>query len=550
MGRATIDVGQAVSSVYDIPALERTLASGSLPSTLGEFVKERAAALGDQTACCWFEDERSLTFRELDDKATRVASGLSVLGVRKGAHVAVLLPNVLETIVTWVAIGRIGAVMVPVNVNYTPTELSFVLNDSDAQFLVVHESLLAVLDGIERRPDMLAARNVVVVGTPRNGETGWADLVANGDPAFVAPTPVTGSDLLNIQYTSGTTGFPKGCMLSHEYWIRTGYSLAFTRGSGPITNALVWPPFYYMDGMWQILSAFFLGATSYIPRRMSIGHFFEWLKKYRIHTCTFPEPALKTYPPSAEDAKLELKYIYAFGWRPNSKRQAEERFRCLARDAYGMTELGTATVTPTDAGESNFQRTCGTPAPQRRLKIVREDGSEVVRGEIGELWVSGPGIMWGYYKRPAANAEVFRGAWFRTGDYFRQDENGYFFIVGRMKDMVRRAGENIAAREVEAVLNEMEHVLESAIVPVPDERRGEEVKAYIRLREGSTQAACDPETITAHCRKHLAAFKVPRYYTYVEDFPRTATGKISKPRLVEGADLRAGAYDRVDRTWR
>ncbi len=215
-----------------------------------------------------------------------------------------------------------------------------------------------------------------------------------------------------------------------------------------------------------------------------------------------------------------------------------------------MTELGTATITPTDAGEKNFQRTCGTPAPQRWLKIVREDGHEVERGEIGELWVSGPGIMWGYYKRPAANAEMFRDEWFRTGDYFRQDQDGYFYIVGRMKDMVRRAGENIAAREVEAVLNEMEPILESAIVPVPDEKRGEEVKAYIRLREGSTQKTCDPEMIAAHCKQHLAPFKVPRYYAYVEDFPRTATGKISKPKLVEKADLRVGAYDRVDRTWR
>jgi acyl-CoA synthetase (AMP-forming)/AMP-acid ligase II len=397
---------------------------------------------------------------------------------------------------------------------------------------------------------MLSPRTIIVVGTARSGETSWADLVSNGNPSFEAPTLVTGSDLLNIQYTSGTTGFPKGCMLPHEYWIRTGYSLAFTRGTGPIKNALVWPPFFYMDGMWQILSAFFLGATSFIPRRISIGHFFDWLKTYRIHTCTFPEPALKAYPPSPDDAQLELKYIYTFGWRPNSKRQAEERFQCMARDAYGMTELGTATVTPTDAGDKNFQKTCGTPAPQRRLKIVDEDGNEVARGEVGELWVSGPGIMWGYYKRPTANSEVFRGKWFRTGDYFRQDENGYFYIVGRMKDMVRRAGENIAAREVEAVLNEMEYILESAIVPVPDEKRGEEVKAYIRLREGSTPATCDPQMITAHCSKHLAQFKVPRYYAYVEEFPRTATGKISKPSLKEGGDLRLGAYDRVDGTWR
>ena len=540
-----------MSRLLDVAALEETLRSGSLPATLGELIRERASSLGDRVAGHWFQDERKLTYRELHEQANRLASGFNGLGMRKGAHVAVLLPNVPETMVTWVAIGRLGAVMVPVNVNYTPTELSFVLTDSDTQYLVVHDSLLAALEGVKERPSMLAERNVIVVGTPRTGQTSWSELVANGDPAFQAPTPVAGSDLLNIQYTSGTTGFPKGCMLPHEYWIRTGFSLAFTRGESPIKNVLVWAPFFYMDGMWQILSAFFLGATSYVARRMSIAQFFEWLRVYRIHSCTFPEPALKAFPASPEDAKLELKYIYTFGWRPTSKRQAEQRFGCLARDAYGMTELGTATVTPVEAGEKNFERTCGSPAPQRRLKIVREDGREVARGEIGELWVSGPGIMWGYYKRPAANAEVFRGEWFRTGDYFRQDEAGYYYIVGRMKDTVRRSGENIAAREVEAVLNEMEQILESAIVPVPDEKRGEEVKAYIRLREGVERTACDPETIVAHCRRHLAAFKVPRYLAYVDDFPRTPTGKVSKPRLVEGvADLRIAAYDRADSIWR
>lgn len=336
-------------------------------------------------------------------------------------------------------------------------------------------------------------------------------------------------------------------MLPHEYWIRTGYSLAFTRGQGRIENVLVWAPFFYMDGMWQILSAFFLGASSYVARRMSITLFFDWLRRYRIHSCTFPEPALKAFSAGLSDKELELKYIYAFGWRENSKREAEARFGCFARDAYGMTELGTATATPISAGEKNFERTCGLPAPQRELKIVDEKGNEVPRGEMGELWVRGPGIMWGYYKRPAANADAFRGDWFRTGDYFRQDEDGYYFIVGRMKDSVRRSGENISAREVEAVLNEMEQVLESAIVPVPDELRGEEVKAYIRLREGVAQDSCGPSAIVAHCTRHLAPFKIPRYIAYVQDFPRTPTGKVAKQLLIkQGGDLRAGAYDRID----
>ncbi|MEQ8928609.1 MAG: class I adenylate-forming enzyme family protein [Silicimonas sp.] len=522
------------------------------PETLGDLIAERAATLGDKVACNWFQDERTLSFKDLHRQADRLAHSLSALGIRKGAHVAVMLPNVPETMITWTAIGRLGAVMVPINTAYTATELSFVLNDADAQFIVIDENFVDLLDEMPDRPDLLTTQNVIVHGQPREGEQALTELIRDGAHPFEPPTPVFGSDLLNIQYTSGTTGFPKGCMLTHDYWMRTGYTLAITRGPEEgIRNVLVWAPFFYMDGMWQILSAFYLSATTYVARKMSISHFFDWLHAFDINTCTFPEIALKAHPASDDDARLNLQYIYSFGWRPESKREAERRFGCAARDAYGMTELGTATATPFSAGEWNFQRTCGLPMPDRQLKIVDENGDPLRQGADGELWVTGPGIMWGYYKRPAANAGVFNGRWFRTGDIFRQDENGYYHIVGRMKDMVKRSGENIAAREVEAVLNGIDGILESAILPVPDPKRGEEVKAYLRLDEGWTAEKLPPQDILNACKAHLAAFKIPRYVAYVDDFPRTPTGKIAKERMkAEIDDLTAGAYDRVDDTWR
>jgi acyl-CoA synthetase (AMP-forming)/AMP-acid ligase II len=538
--------------IEEAAAIEAALLQSDNPTTLGTFIAERSRTLGDQVAAVWFQDEQALTYRALHDKADRLASSLSGIGVRKGTHVAVMLPNVPETMVVWTAIGRIGAVMVPVNPTYTPTELSFVLNDSDAQFLIIHQSCAALFDQIPNRPEMIANSNVIVLGTPGEEQRALSRLIEQGEAPFHPPAAVMGSDLLNIQYTSGTTGFPKGCMLTHDYWMRTGFSLAVTRNDGrPIRNVLVWQPFFYMDGMWQILSSFCFGATAHVVRRMSMTQFFDWLVAFKIDSTSFPEAALKAFPAGPRDKDVQLKYIYAFGWRPESKREAERRFGCNARDAYGMTELGTATVTPIRCGERNFQRTCGLPAPERKLKIVDEHGVEVPRGSPGELWVSGPGIMWGYYKRPAANAEGFRGGWFRTGDIFRQDEDGYYFIVGRMKEMVKRSGENIAAREVEAVLNSLDDVLESAVVPVPDDRRGEEVKAYIRLQEGLTREACPPDRVIEHCARHLAAFKLPRYIEYVEDFPRTSSRKIAKQQLIkEGGDLRRHSFDRVDTIWR
>ena len=530
----------------------RQVDAGGLPETLGELVAERARKLGNMVAGDWFQDGGTLTFHELDQRADCLASSLSRIGLRKGSHIAVMLPNVPETMVVWTAIGRIGAVMVPVNGNYTATELSFVLNDADVQFMIIDVSYLGTLDSVIDRPAMLTDGNVVVRGMARDGEKALLDLEHSGSHPFAPPTPVFGSDLLNIQYTSGTTGFPKGCMLTHDYWIRTGYTLAITRGpDNDINNVLVWAPFFYMDGMWQILSAFFMSATSYVVRDMSLSKFYGWLHEFDIHSCAFPAGALKLFPASSEDDRLKLRYIYAFGWTPEDKREAEDRFGCAARDAYGMTELGTATTTPMNAGENNYRKTCGLPMPDRKLKIMDESGHQVDQGQIGELWVSGPGIMWGYYKRPAANAKVFAGDWFRTGDYFRQYEDGYFHIVGRMKDMVKRSGENIAAREVEAVLNQIDGIAESAVVPVPDVKRGEEVKAYVRLDEGATPETLPPDVIAQNCAEHLAAFKLPRYIEYIADFPRTPSKKIAKQKLIkETDDLITGSFDRVQKEWR
>jgi acyl-CoA synthetase (AMP-forming)/AMP-acid ligase II len=197
------------------------------------------------------------------------------------------------------------------------------------------------------------------------------------------------------------------------------------------------------------------------------------------------------------------------------------------------------------------KETCGLPAIRREVRIVDEQGRDVPPGEIGELWVAGRGIFWGYYNRPQANAESFTGKWFHTGDLFRRDKNGYYYIVGRIKDMIKRAGENISARELEATLRGLDEVEEAAAVPVPDPMRREEVKAYLQLRAGLTQTDCPPEKVIAHCEKHLAAFKIPRYYAYTDAFPRTPSNKIAKNRIIaEAEDLRLDSYDRVDDVWR
>jgi crotonobetaine/carnitine-CoA ligase len=215
-----------------------------------------------------------------------------------------------------------------------------------------------------------------------------------------------------------------------------------------------------------------------------------------------------------------------------------------------MTEIGSGLFMPIEATDMVGSGSCGKPSPFREARIVGDDGKPVRPGEIGELQLEGPGMLQGYYKNREATRAAFQDGWFRTGDLFRQDEQGYFYIVGRTKDMIRRAGENIAAREVEAVLRGIPEIIEAAAVPVPDPTRGEEVKAYIVLDPSLAQKDLPPERVIAHCEANLARFKVPRFIAYSASLPKTPSGKIAKKMLLENAgDLRKGSFDRIEGKW-
>jgi crotonobetaine/carnitine-CoA ligase len=275
----------------------------------------------------------------------------------------------------------------------------------------------------------------------------------------------------------------------------------------------------------------------------------KWVREYRIHFCLLPYLVIKQ-PPSPDDAVNELIRCNVYGIPQDVHGAIEERFDLIAREAFGMTEAGTCLFMPIEATDMVGSGSCGRPGPFREARIVGEDKLPVKQGEIGELQIRGPGMLQGYYKNPEASAAAFDGDWFRTGDLFRQDERGYYYIVGRLKDMIRRAGENIAARELEVVITALPQIVEAACVPVPDATRGEEVKAYIVLQPGLTQADLPPQAVFEHCAAKLAKFKVPRYVAYTTELPKTPSGKIAKKFLTQGVpDLRTGSYDRVEEKW-
>ncbi|HLR12339.1 MAG TPA: class I adenylate-forming enzyme family protein [Burkholderiaceae bacterium] len=519
---------------HEIAAIRATVENAGMPDTLGDAIRLAATAHADKVAGVWFDEGAELTYRQIDEQASRLACSLLAMGVRKGTHVAVMLGNLPAFPVTWVALARLGAVMIPVNTAYRLNDLHFVLTDSDAQFFIVADEYLKLFEQIEDRLELLTRRGVIIHGDAQDGFAYWQQLVDDGQPDFEPPFAVSRTDLLNIQYTSGTTGFPKGCMLSHDYWLLlTQVAAAPHINNNSMKNVLIWQPFFYMDGMWLFLLALQLGGTAHIAKRMRLNQFYNWLEHRDIHYCIFPEAALRSQHAGPQDARLSLQYASIYGWSHASREEFKKRFSAIAREGYGMTEIGLALLVPNGADERAMDKTCGLPVAHRAFRIVDENGHDVPDNMPGELMVSGRSILWGYYKRPEENARAFDGHWFRTGDVFQRDSAGFYYLVGRSKDMIKRSGENVAAREVEATLLENSHIAEAAVVGVPDPVRGEEVKAYILLKEGIAAEHCPPEAIIAHCQQLLAPFKVPRYITYVDAFPRTPSRKIQKPSLVK-----------------
>jgi acyl-CoA synthetase (AMP-forming)/AMP-acid ligase II len=520
-----------------------------LTTTIGAFVSRRCAEMGDAVLLNVFDRSEQASYAEVDQRTNRIANALLGQGVMKGDRVAVMLSNRIDYPLIWLALAKIGVVHVPVNTRYTPREIEYVTTDSGASFAILEAQHLAAFEAMETRPGGLPDSRVAVLdpvtGTSR---LNFHALVAAASDRAPPEPGLTPEDLMNIQYTSGTTGFPKGCMLSHDYWITLAQA-ALAWDAAPPKRMMTAQPFFYMDPQWHLLKAMLAGATLFMAPQLSSSRFIGWVKRNEIDWCQFPI-LMTRQPEEPDDNATALRQVAVFGWDGETCRAFKKRFGVLAREGFGMTEIGLGSAMPAALEEMYDSGSVGLDGPFRETTIRDENGAPVPAGARGELWVRGRSILQGYWNRPEANEESFRAAedggprWFRTGDLFEADEHGFLWLVGRLKDMIRRSSENIAAREVEAVVRELPEIEDCAAVPVPDPKRGEEVKIYVQLKDGVAKDALPPQTILMHCRQRLAAFKVPRFYAYVDSFPRTVSNKIEKRNLVTGVkDLRADAWD-------
>lgn len=535
-----------VKALSNIEALE----SAYETITIGQLVSMRARTHGPTIAIDVFERGERATYSEIDRLSNKYAHALRACGVRKRDRIGVLLPNRIEFPILWFAIAKLGAVMVPINMRYTPREIEYVLSDTQAKFAVVDESGWTAISAVEPWPQDLAKERVIVVGQPSGGTaTTLAELLKGVDDSLIEED-IRPDDLLSIQYTSGTTGFPKGCMLTHDYWAVRSYQGACGDGR-PYQRYLSAQFFFYADPQEHLLKSYRQGGTFYLAPSISSTRFIGWIKQHRIEWCFFPEPIARQAEAADEDGSSTcLQKSLTWGCSPDTARKLRKRFRIRTQDAYGMTEIGFGTQMPKELDEMAESGSVGIRAPFRHVRLMNENGTPTPVGEVGELWVSGRGILKGYWNRPEVNAALFEGEWFKTGDLLRRDEAGFHWFVGRTKEIIRRSGESIAAREVEAVIREIPEIADVVAVPVRDMKRGEEVKVYVELREGLTPADLSVERILQHARANLAVFKVPRYIAFVPMLPRTSSSSaLIKRELMAVSDPLAGAYDTEKKRW-
>ena len=507
-----------------------------MPSSLGELLSNAAENYGDALAISLFDRDQTLSFTEWNSQASQLANGLRQLGVRQDMRVGLMLSNTVEFPITWLALARMGAVMVPINPTYTATELRHVVDVAHVQYLVLESTSLPQAEAV----DELSGRLVLVDEPPPDGNyCGWQSLVGSHPTDFAPERPVDPSALAVIQFTSGTTGFPKGCMQSHTFWLVCGFNMNVSKDVFSTGAILGESPFFYFDALFMLLRTLSYGAPLYQAERMTLTKTYSRLANTQVEMAYAPHLGNEV---DERERQHNVKMFMTVGSSASNTEEIERRCGAPAREGYGMTEIGVALFVPYKIEDSTIFGSCGYPLPFYEAQVVGEDGTEQPFDTSGELWVRGIGVMTGYYNNAEANQDSFVEDWFRTGDLFTRSTQGFFRYVGRTKDMIKRSGENISAVEVESVAASFPGVERVAVIPVPDSLRGEEVKAVVQLREGFDEQSFDYDGFRDFCLLSLAKFKAPRYVTFVTKFDYTVSDKIIKTNLKKDDPI-SGCWD-------
>ncbi len=518
-----------------------------LGDTVGDNFDRTAAAFGDRDALVEAHTGRRWTYAELRADVDALALGMAAAGIGKGDRVGIWAPNCAPWMLTQYATAKIGAVLVNINPAYRVHELEYVLNQAGVRMLVAARAFRTsdYAGMVEQvRPACAALERVVLIDGPE-----WDALLADGraaDPAALAPlqAALSADDPINIQYTSGTTGFPKGATLSHHNILNNGFFVGELCGYTEHDRICVPVPLYHCFGM--VMGN--LASTTHGSCVVYPSQGFEpaaTLRAVARERCTSLYGVPTMFIAELAEADFESYHLGSLrtGIMAGSpcpvevmKRVVERMGMAEVTICYGMTETSPVS-TQTRADDSLDRRvsTVGRTHPHLESKVVDpETGLTVPRGVPGELCTRGYSVMLGYWEEPQKSADAIDAArWMHTGDLAVMDDDGYLNITGRIKDMVIRGGENIYPREIEEFLYSHPDILDAQVIGVPDLRYGEELMAWIRMRPGATELTAD--TLREFCSGRLAHYKIPRYVRVVDEFPMTVTGKVRKVEMRERA---------------
>ena len=484
---------------------------------------------------------RTFTYRQFDRLVNRTANGLLRLGVSKGDKVNLHLTNRPEFLFFWFATAKIGAVMVPTNPLSPPDELRYPVHHSGSVITVTQPDLLETVEAARAScPDI---RYVVLCGAgdAPEGVMPFSDVI-EGQSHDLAEVPLDPLDEAAVLYTSGTTSRPKGVLVTHANYIYAGEVVSKLMRMGPEDRHLVPLPLFHANAQYySFMTSLTVGGSAALMPRFSAS---RYIKQAIRHKCTvaslFAAPIrmvlAQPRDPLDRDNQLRL-VIFAQNVTEGQLEEWRERFEAPLLQIYGMTEtMGQPLANPLDYPRDNMS--IGMVTLGYECRVVDDLGVDVPQGVPGQLLVKGvPGhtIMKGYFNNPEATAETIRDGWLWTGDIMAVDERGYFRFVDRAKDMIKRAGENVAAGEVEAVVKQHAKVADAAVIGVPDPMHDESIKAFVVLNEGETASEGE---IIEFCKGRLSKFRVPEFVEFRSELPRTSVGKIRKHVLRREEDAR------------
>ncbi len=498
---------------------------------IGHFLARRAYLQPDKVGL--IADDRRLTFHQMNGRANRLARAMVAQGIRPGDRVAVLLRNCIEYYDIYYGLARIGAVMCGINWRLARPEVTFILADSGARLFIFDQEFAGHLSAIET--EVATLEDVIVVGPTSAGlKLRYDDLVADCSEAELAP--IGGDDdPLILMYTSGTTGRPKGALLTHRQMFWCSATVIYTLDHRHEDINLLPLPMYHIGGMSFVTIYVHLGATVVLLREWDTARVLALVEQEGInHFMAVPTmlDSILNHPDLERYDLRSLRWLLASAAPvPARLIQAYEARGIVVLQSYGMTETaGPATVTPGDQAIARAG-SAGLPFFHTEIRLVDPEGQDVPAGQVGEIWIRGDHLIRGYWQNETATQAAFVDGWFRSGDLARRDAAGYLYIVDRMKDMIISGGENVYPAELEKFLYAHPRLAEVAVIGLPDATWGEIVCAVVVLREGETITLSE---LQAYCDGHIARFKIPRRLVVLDTaLPRNPTGKLLKPLLRE-----------------